>query len=257
MSDSSIREALLARRPCFGTWMQFGHPGIAEVLSTAGFSWIAADCEHGEMDEKDVASLVRAVHGRGVAPLVRVRENDTLAIRRVLDLGATGVIVPLVNSAAEAHAAVRAATYPPRGIRGFAFHRGNDYGVHFDEYIDRANREISVVTMVESREAVENIDEILAVEGLDGVFVGPYDLGGSYGVVGRTDDPVITAALVRVVEACEKAGKAAGTHVVLPAPSAIRSAIDAGFTFIALGMDDVFLEQGARAALEAARGASR
>jgi len=236
--------------------MQFGHPGIAEVLATAGFEWIAADCEHGEVDERDVSALARAVHGRGVAPLVRVRENDTLAIRRVLDLGATGVIVPLVNTAEEARAAVRAATYPPDGIRGFAFHRGNDYGVRFDDYIARASDEIAVVTMVESKEAVENIDEILAVHGVDGVFVGPYDLSGSYGMVGRTGDPVITSALDEVVDACARAGKAAGSHVVLPDPEAIAGAVDAGFTFIALGMDDVFLDRGARSALEAARRAT-
>ncbi len=233
--------------------MQFGYPGIAEVLATAGFEWIAADLEHGDVDESDVVAMARALHGRGVAPLARVRENDTLAIRRVLDLGVTGVIVPLVGTAEEAEAAVQAARYPPRGIRGFAFHRGNDWGARFDEYLAEANRQIAVLTMVESREAVENIDEILAVKGLDGVFVGPYDLSGSYGMVGKTSDPVNTAAHKRIVEACDGAGKAAGMHVVIPTRDAIAEAVGAGFTFIALGMDDVFLDRGAREALAATR----
>ena len=135
----------------------------------------------------------------------------------------------------------------------FFFHRANDYGARFDEYAAGADREIAVVTMVESREAVEHIEEILAVEDLDGVFVGPYDLSGSYGVVGRTGDALVVEAIGRVADACRRTGKAAGIHVVIPDPGAIRRAIADGFTFIALGMDDVFLDAAARQALAVAR----
>jgi 2-keto-3-deoxy-L-rhamnonate aldolase RhmA len=256
MTPNPVRRALLARRVCIGTWIQIGHATVAEVLANAGFDWLCADGEHTDIGVAEFVALARGLHGRGPVPLVRVRENSTLAIRQMLDLGAGGVIVPLVNSAAEAAAAVRAAKYPPQGVRGFAFHRGNNWGADFADYAAQANAEIAVVVMIESRQAVENIDAILAVEGVDGVFIGPYDMSGSYGLPGRTTDPVIQQACARVVEACRNAGKAAGIHVVLPTPESIRQAIGQGFTFIAVGVDTVFLSQGATVALASARAAT-
>ncbi|MBN2449193.1 MAG: 2,4-dihydroxyhept-2-ene-1,7-dioic acid aldolase [Lentisphaeria bacterium] len=256
MMSSSLRRALLERRVSLGTWIQIGHPAVAEVLAGVGFDWLCVDCEHTDIGPAGFAALARGMHGRGPVPLARVRENDTLAIRQVLDLGAMGVIVPLVNSAAEAARAVRAAKYPPQGVRGFAFHRGNDWGAGFDAYAERANGEIAVVVMVESRQAVEDIDAILAVEGIDGVFIGPYDLSGSYGIPGQTSHASVRQACARVAEACRQAGKSAGVHVVLPTPDGIRAAIEEGFTFVAVGVDTVFLERAGRTAVAAARDAA-
>ena len=253
MTPNPVRRALLERRVTLGTWIQIGHPAVAEVLASAGYDWLCADCEHTDIGPAEFAALARACHGRGPVPLARVRENDTLAIRQMLDLGALGVIVPLVNTAAEAAAAVRAAKYPPAGVRGFAFHRANTWGVEFTDYAAQANAEIAVVVMIESRQAVENIDGILAVDGVDGVFIGPYDMSGSYGLPGKTSDPVIRKACSRVVEACREARKSAGLHVVLPTPDSIEEALSEGFTFIAVGVDTVFLQRAAREALEAAR----
>jgi 2-keto-3-deoxy-L-rhamnonate aldolase RhmA len=236
-----------------GTWVQIGHPAIAEVLAAVGFDWLCADAEHTDIGPAEFAAFARGLHGRGPVPLVRVRENDTLAIRQMLDLGAQGVIVPLVNSAAEAEAAVRAAKYPPRGVRGFAFHRGNAWGAEFADYAEKANDEVAVVVMIESRQAVESIDAILAVDGVDGVFIGPYDMSGSYGLPGKTADPLIRAACSRVAAACRNAGKAAGIHVVLPTPEAIEQTLAEGFTFVAIGVDTVFLRNAAAQALETAR----
>ncbi len=253
MPRNPVRRALLERTLSLGTWVQIAHPAVAEVLAGAGFDWVCADAEHTEIGPAEFASLARGLHGRGPVPLVRVRENSTLAIRQMLDLGAQGVIVPLVGSAAEAEAAVRAAKYPPRGVRGFAFHRGNAWGADFADYAARANDEVAVVVMVESREAVDSIDAILAVDGVDGVFIGPYDLSGSYGIPGDTGAPVVRQACARVLAACARAGKAAGLHVVLPAPGAVARAVADGFTFLALGTDTVFLREAALKALEAAR----
>lgn len=250
---AGIRDALLNREPCFGTWIQIGHAGVAEILANIGFEWIAVDCEHTEIDVALFADLARGMFGRGPAPLVRVRENDTLAIRQVLDAGAEGVIVPLVNSAEEAAKAVAAAKYPPEGVRGFAFGRMNDYGAKFDDYVKRANEQIAVVVMIESKEAVERIDEILAVEGVDGVFVGPYDLSGSYGIPGQTDHELVRNGCQKVSEACFSAGKSAGAHIVVPTKERIRQAVEQGFTFLALGMDTVFLQDAARDALKIAK----
>ena len=233
-----------------GSWCQIGHPANAEILAKAGFDWMALDCEHGEAEDADIGNFCRAVSQYGCTPLIRVKENAALPIRRALDLGAMGVIVPLVNSADDAKRAVAAAKYPPVGIRGFAFHRGNNWGVDFDEYARNANNNIAVIVMIESKEAVENIDSILAVDGVDGVFIGPYDMSGSYGIIGETSNPVIKNACLKVAAACKKHGKAAGQHIVLPNKKNVNTAIEQGFSLLALGMDTVFLADGAKLSLE-------
>mgnify|MGYP000495307562 CR=1 FL=1 len=249
-----IRKALIDRTPTFGSWLQIGpYPALAEILANAGYDWLGVDCEHSEIDVEGFTALARGMYGRGALPLARVRENDTLAIRQMLDAGAQGIIVPLVNSAEEAKEAVAAAKYPPQGVRGFCFSRMNEYGTKFDEYAANANDNIAVVVMIESKQAVENIDEILAVDGVDGVFIGPYDMSGSYGLIGQTSHPIIKEACAEVVAACQRHGKAAGLHLVKPDVDSIAKTIADGFTFIALGVDMVFLQQAAGAALTTAR----
>ncbi len=226
-----------------GSWVQIGHPANAEILAGCGFDFMVLDCEHGEADESAVGNFCRAVHRFQCRALVRVRANDTLAIRRALDLGADGVIVPLVNSGAEAARAVAAAYYPPEGIRGFAWQRGNRWGAEFDAYAQ--NFRPFVMVMVESKEAVEAIEEILVVPRLDGVLIGPYDLSGSYGIAGQTGHPLIAGACARVGEACRRHGKIAGQHIVTPTPENIAGAQEQGYSFLALGMDSYFLNRGA------------
>lgn len=243
-----LRNKLLQRELCIGSWCQIGHPANAEILAKAGFEWIAADCEHGEFEDGDIGNFCRAVKQFNCTPLARVKENAVMPIRRALDLGAAGVIVPLVNTAAEAEQAVRAAKYPPDGIRGFAWQRGNGWGTDFDAYAKEFKP--VVIVMIESRAAVENIDAIMAVDGVDGCFVGPYDMSGSYGIPGQTGHQTIKDACGKVAEACKKCGKAAGQHIVVPTRENIPAAIAQGYTFIALGMDSYFLNSGARQALE-------
>ena len=201
MTRKRVKKALLKREVTIGAWIQIGHPAISEVFANAGFDWIAADCEHTDIDLKTFTSISRGMYGRGSVPFVRVRENDTLAIRQVLDAGAQGIIVPLVNTAEDAQKAVAAAKFAPAGIRGFAFCRGNNWGMDFDEYARSANEDTAVIIMIESREAVENIDDILGVEGVDGVFIGPYDMSGSYRVPGQISHPDIQKAFQTVAAA--------------------------------------------------------
>jgi 2-keto-3-deoxy-L-rhamnonate aldolase RhmA len=243
MTDNAVRKALLERKPTIGSWIQIGHPAIGEILGNVGFDWIAVDCEHTDIDVKGFTQIARGLYGRGPEPLVRVRENDTLAIRQVLDAGARGVIVPLVDSVEDARKAVSAAKYPPEGVRGFCFSRMNEYGVKFDEYVRDANEDIAVVVMIESKEAIENINDILAVDGVDGVFIGPYDLSGSYGIPGKTSDPLVSEGCKKVLDACRKKSKSAGLHIVIPTEENIKKALDDGFTFIAIGVDTVFLNE--------------
>jgi len=248
-----VKRALAERKVSLGAWIQIGHPAVAEMFAEAGFDWIAVDCEHSDMSLADFSNIARGMNGTKAVPFARVRENDTLAIRQILDAGAGGVIVPLVNTAEEAQKAVAAAKYPPEGIRGFAYCRANNWGTGFDEYAKNANRETVVIIMIESKQAVGNIDGILEVSGVDGVFIGPYDMSGSYGVVGQTGHESVRNAYATVLDACARHGKAAGIHIVDPAKEAIEKAISDGFTFIALGMDTVFITGASREALEVAR----
>lgn len=233
-----------------GTWVQSGSSTVSEIMAYAGFDWICVDLEHADIDWNTFANVVRAVKRHGAVPMARVSENDTLAIRKSLDCGAMGVIIPMVNNANEAKKAVKAAKYPPEGIRGFAFCQANEWGREFDEYVKTANNSIIVIAMVETREAVDNIGEILEVEGIDGVFIGPYDLSGSFGIPGQTDHPIVTEAKDKVLAACKKHEKLAGQHIVLPNEGNIAQAVKQGYKFLALGMDTVFIAEGARNVLK-------
>lgn len=249
-TQNPVRRAFLDRKMNFGGWIQIGHPASAETMARAGFQWIAVDLEHTDITLETTANCFRAMDKAGCIPFARVRENDTLAIRQVLDIGARGILVPLVHDAEGAKRAVRSAKYPPDGVRGFAYGRMNGWGADFDAYAKGANDDIAVIAMIESREAVENIGSILSVDGLDGVFLGPYDMSGSFGVPGETGHPLVREACRKVVEACRSAGKAAGLHVVRPTDANVKALFDDGFTFAALGADSVFLGEGAVAALE-------
>ena len=241
----TFREKLLGGEALIGSWIQTGSPAVAEILANAGFDWIAVDMEHSSIAIDEFASAARGVWGRGPITAARVRENDTLAIRQVLDMGAECVIIPLVNNKDDALRAVRSAKYPPEGVRGFGYCRANRWGRDFDAYAARANRDVAVIVMIESKEAVENIDEILSVDGVDGVFIGPYDMSGSYGITGQTANPIIVDACKKVAEACLRHGKAAGQHIVLPTAENVAKAKEQGYTFIALGCDLVFLNRAA------------
>ena len=250
--NNKLRWALLQREVTLGSWVQIGHPGVAEVLARAGFDWVCVDLEHGAIDLESTANLFRALGGSGCVPVARLPVNDPTWIHRVLDAGARGLIIPMVKTAAEAEAAIREAKYPPRGVRGFGYSRANGHGADFAAYIESANDEIAMIMQIEHKDAVANLDAILRVDGVDGVFVGPLDLSGSMGITGQIEHPQMVAALAQYRSVCAAHGKAAGMHLVRPDETSIRRALEDGYTMIALGLDNVFLQEGARAALEAA-----
>ncbi|MFQ3620175.1 MAG: aldolase/citrate lyase family protein [Spirochaetales bacterium] len=248
-----VKQKLSKGEVSFGSWMQVGHPAVAEVLAQVGFDWIALDMEHSDTSVRDFTDAARGMEGTKTLPLARVRENDTLAIRQVLDSGAWGVIVPLVNSAEEALRAVQAAKFPPEGHRGTSFFRANNYGTRFAAYMEHANKEVLVIPMIETKKGVENVEQILSVEGVDGVFIGPYDLSLSYGIPGNLTDPIMQTARNKVLAACKRLGKAAGIHVVQSDAASIHATLAEGFTFVALSMDTLFLDRGAREVLKCAQ----
>ncbi len=250
----SLRHRLAAGEATVGTWVTLGHPSVAEVLARAGFDWIVIDMEHSVIGLREAQDLLRAVELAGVPGIVRLPANDPVVIKRVMDAGAAGVMVPMVNSAADAAAAVAAVRYPPHGTRGVGLARAQGYGAPgaFAAYRDRLPDEAVIIVMIEHVDAVAAVDGILAVDGVDAFIVGPYDLSGSLGVPGELDDPRVEAALETVHAAGRRHGVPGGLHVVDPDPVRLRAALDAGHRFVGYGLDVRFLDAGARSGLAAA-----
>lgn len=241
----SIKKRLSDGQVCVGSWLSLGSMETAEMMVRAGFDWLAIDMEHTGLSANDLVNLIRIVSLGGVAPLVRVGSNDPLLIKRALDAGAEGVIVPMVSSRLEAEKAVRSASYPPRGDRGVGLFRAQDYGLDFPSYRDWINENVLVAVQIEHKDAIEELDEILEVQGVDAFFIGPYDLSGSFGKPGDFSNPEIIAALDEVKRIASSGVRpAAGTHVVDPEPSKVRDAVAEGYRFIAFSSDLLIFSNG-------------
>lgn len=245
-----IRQRLRDSETLFGTLINLPSPAIAEVLARAGFDWLFIDTEHGAIGTSALMSILQAVDTK-IACIVRLSKLDGGAIKRTLDMGAHGLIIPQVETAAEAAELVRLARYAPDGERGMGLGRAHGYGFSFKEYLARANDEIALVIQVEHTRAVDNIEEIAAVEGLDAVFLGPYDLSASLGHPGDISHPEVIAAIDRVTQACQAAGMPLGYFGM--DDKAVAPYVDRGYTLICAGVDCVLLGQGAKTMLSALR----
>jgi len=248
MLARKIKAQMRRGEPSIGSWMSMAHPSIAEILAMAGYDWIVIETEHTAIDVSEVLRLIIAIEQRGSVPLVRLAWNDPIQAKAVLDSGAAGVLVPMVNTKADAELAVSMTKYPPLGSRGVGLARAQGYGINFDAYVTNANADTLLLVQIEHREAVENIEQILSVTGIDGVFIGPYDLSLSLGIPGRLNHPDILAAKQKVLAATLAHGLIAGMHFVQPqtAASDCQKAISEGYRFIALGTDILFLGDSAR-----------
>ena len=245
-----LRQRVLGGEFLAGTWCNLGSSLTAEVAGLAGFDWVLLDLEHGAGDHSELLPQLQAVAATPAAPVVRVAWNDPVRFKRVLDLGAAGVMVPFVNTADEARLAVQAMRYPPQGVRGMArFTRAAGFGWEFDDYARRANAELLTVVQIETAQAVANAADIAAVDGADVLFVGPTDLSTNLGVPLTWDEAEFRGALQQVVTACRQAGKAAG--ILLSGPAQVEQAVADGFRFVALGSDGAMVAAGMRAAAEA------
>lgn len=248
MLARKIKEKLRRGRPSIGSWMSMAHPSIAEILAMAGYDWIVIETEHTAIDVSEVLRLIIAIEQRGCAPLVRLAWNDPIQAKAVLDSGAAGVLVPMVNCRADAELAVRMTKYPPLGFRGVGLARAQGYGEDFDAYVQNANSDTLLIVQIEHQDAVANIEEILSVPGIDGTFIGPYDLSMSLGIPGQTNHPTVLEAKTKVREATLAHGLVAGVHFVQPSTAVedCQQALEEGYRFIALGTDILFLGDSAR-----------
>jgi 2-dehydro-3-deoxyglucarate aldolase/4-hydroxy-2-oxoheptanedioate aldolase len=245
--DFTFRERLLAGERLVGTVVSLPTPEITEILATTGFDWLFIDAEHGPIGIHDAQSLLQGA-GPGYPCLVRVPIGSEEWLKKVLDIGASGVIVPQVHTASQAEEVVRRCKYPPAGNRGVGVARAQGYGARFNEYLAQANDHTVVVIQAESATSVANIDSIVEVPGIDAVLVGPFDLSSSLGRAGQLTDPIVQQAIDTITEACQGAGIRLGAFGVNA--QAVQPFIQRGYTLIAVGMDAMFMAQGARDALD-------
>ena len=248
-----MKEKLRKGGVAMGAWMSILNQASDRIVAVSGLDWVLYDMEHGPPSFETVDRLVRGVMGAGALPLVRVVWNDMNAIKRALDTGVFGVVVPWVNSGEEAERAVAYTRYMPEGLRGCAAGRPSSaWGVTSQEYMEIVNDEILVAIQIETKEAVENIDEIVSVEGVDATFIGPSDLSASMGVRAQYWHPDVVEAMDKVVEACDAAGVAPGIAFGRDLEHC-NELIEQGFRFIGVGGDKDFLRLGCREALSKIR----
>ena len=236
----AIRKALAENKPSVGSWMQIPHASVAEIMGQAGYDWVAVDMEHGTIGVHQLPDLFRALELGDTLPLARLAHGHPKDCKQVLDAGAGGVIVPMVETAAQLLAVRDACCWPPVGTRGVGFSRANLFGKHFDAYRHEAQAPL-LVAMIEHIRAVESLADILAVEGLDAILIGPYDLSASMGCTAQFDQPSFIAVMERIRTLCRHANKACGVHVVMPDVVALQQRIKEGYRFLAYSIDAVLL----------------
>ena len=239
--DNKLKSRLQNNQVTIGSWLSIPSPVVAEIMAQAGFPWLVVDMEHSVIDLETMQAMFLAMELNKCIPLVRLSGKDPNQAKRVLDAGAYGIIAPMVNTAEEAEMMVNSVKYPPLGKRGVGLARAQRYGMKFDDYMGHFNKHSIVICQIEHKDAVENIDAILSVNGIDGIIIGPYDLSGSYGIPGELENPIIIEAEQRVMDAANRNGIPAGIHVVHPNTDLLLTKVKKGFKFIAYGVDMLFL----------------
>jgi 2-dehydro-3-deoxyglucarate aldolase len=232
---NTFRRSVIHCERLIGCWASLGSPITAELLGVIGFDWILLDAEHAPNDVLTLIPQLMALKDSRSAPVVRPPANESVVIKRLLDAGFYNFLIPFVDSAADATRAVAATRYPPQGIRGVSVsQRGNRYGTVAD-YLQIANGNVCVVVQIESRAAVAAIDEILAVDGIDGVFIGPSDLAAGYGHLGNANHPDVQQAIAHVFARAQAAGKTSG--ILAPAQADAERYLSMGCTLVAVCAD--------------------
>jgi len=247
MKDTGFAERLRRQELLLGTMLTLPAPEVAEMVAKCGYDWLFMDGEHGPLSILEWQRLMQAVGSR-CANVLRVPSASETDIKKALDIGADGIIVPMVNSAEQAQQVVEWSKYPPRGARGIGLARAQGYGLDFAEYMARANDEVALILQAEHVDAVENIDAIAAVEGIDAVFIGPYDLSASMGKTGEVDDAEVVAAIDKVTAACRRQGLALGYFGV--SADSVKAYMQQGYNLICAGTDAGFVTQGALQIIE-------
>ncbi len=225
------------RKISVGSWITLGHPSIAEIMCKAGFDWLAVDLEHSSITLKEAEELIRVINLSKVKPFVRLTSNNSDQIKRVLDSGAEGIIVPMVNNHKDAISAVEACYYPPLGKRSVGLARAQKYGVGLNQYIKWKKKNLTLIVQIEHVDAIENLEEIFSVKEIDGYMIGPYDLSTSMGIPGDFRNIKFKKAINQIVKKASKFKLKKGIHVVEPNQKIFNEKIKQGFDMIAYSLD--------------------
>lgn len=235
-----LKRRLRSRRPMFGGWTSLAHPSITEILARSGVDFIGIDLEHSTISQEQAQRIIAASQAGQAACLPRVAAPIGADIRRLLDSGADGIIVPNIRSRSEVDRIVESLCYPPIGKRSYGISRAQGYGFDFDSYVSRWNRRAVLIVQIESVEGVEAAEDLISHPQVDGVMMGPYDLSGSLGLPGQLSHRRVREACAEVIETCRKFGKACGTQIVDPTRESVAEHLRQGYTFAVLS-SDVFL----------------
>jgi len=246
----SFRKRLQPGDVLIGALLQIPLPEVAECFVHAGYDWLVIDLEHSPMDPREALDILTAVDSK-IPCVVRVPWNDEANIKKALDIGATGIILPLVNTAEDARRAVGWCKYPPKGVRSVGVTRAQRFDLDFDAYMQRANEDIAVIVQIEHIEAVKNIEAILDVIGIDGVFVGPFDMSGSMDLPGQINHPRVQDAIHKVIQACEERDIARCIYAHTPGHA--KTYMEQGYSVIGLCTDYIMLARTAAEYLKAVR----
>ena len=237
---SELRSKLKRKEPAIGSWIQTGSAEVAEILADAGYDWIMIDMEHGSISLNNLPDLIRSILLHQSIPLVRVIEGNPSNCKGALDAGAAGILIPDVRSAKQLKDVISWCAWPPAGIRGVGFSRANLYGKYFEQYKEEAQQPF-IVAQIEHVEAINNLNEILDVRGLDAVFIGPYDLSASLGITGLFDHKDYIEIIDKFENIMKKSKIVFGIHVVHPDEKMLREKIESGYLFNGYGTDAMFL----------------
>lgn len=250
MIETHLKDALASQGYPLGTWISIGHPTVAEATANLPIDFVLIDTEHTTTSLETVENMQRGVEAASgsTETVVRVPWNDPVRLKRVLDIGVAGVMVPMIGSGDEAETLVESLRYPPGGHRGIASGRASGYGLEFEEYVANANGNVLTIAQIETEAGVENVDEIAAVEGIDALFVGPADLSGALGKFGEWDSATFTETVDRIVEAARDADTPVGTLAF--DFDDIEPRLDQGFDFLIAGKDTTLLMDGVQEALD-------
>ncbi len=241
-----LKHKLLSGEKTIGSWLTMPSLAISELMAKVGFDWLTIDLEHSSLSIEQAGEMIRIIDLAGVSPLVRLTSNDGNQIKRVMDSGAHGIIVPMVNTKGDAEQAVSSVYYPPKGIRGVGLARAQDYGIGFHEYRDWLEENAIIIVQIEHIDAVNNLKDILSVDGVDGYIIGPYDLSASLGVSGEFDHSSMIEAMNEIYRVATTLGKYGGIHIVEPDTDLLKQSVLEGFTFIAYSVDFRMLDVSAR-----------
>lgn len=247
--NDSLKNKLKSNVLTIGSWITLGHASIAEILAHAGFDWLVVDLEHTTISIEQAGELIRVIDLCGVAPLVRLTSNHSGQIKRVMDAGAHGIVVPMVNSVDDAVRAVASTRYAPQGIRGVGLARAQNFGPGFSDYLKWQKDGPVVIVQIEHKDALDQLEAIFSVSGVDGFIIGPYDLSCSMGMPGEFERPEFKKAMNQILLTGLKMNFPAGLHIVEPDQLRLRQVIAEGYRFIAYSVDIRMLDVAARAGI--------